>query len=92
MDWTEIVALENPVKEGYTFSGWSEVPATMPAEAVNIYGTWNVNGVYGIGVLGTLTVNGGTVTATGDGIYSTYSTITINSYIALSKPQTQANL
>ena len=27
-----------PTKEGYTFSGWSEIPATMPAEDVLIFG------------------------------------------------------
>ena len=39
----EIVALEEPVKEGYTFSGWSEIPATMPANDVEINGTFTVN-------------------------------------------------
>lgn len=40
---TEIVALENPVKEGYTFSGWIGVPATMPAHDVEINGTFSIN-------------------------------------------------
>lgn len=33
-----------PEKYGYNFSGWNtdKVPATMPAGAVNIYGTWSV--------------------------------------------------
>ncbi len=39
----ELTALETPTKEGYTFSGWSEVPATMPAENVTIEGTFTVN-------------------------------------------------
>ena len=32
-----------PEKEGYTFSGWSEIPATMPAENVTVTGTFAVN-------------------------------------------------
>jgi len=32
-----------PTKEGYTFSGWSEIPSTMPAKDVTVYGTFTVN-------------------------------------------------
>ena len=32
-----------PVKEGYTFSGWSEIPATMPAEDVTVTGSFTIN-------------------------------------------------
>ena len=32
-----------PTKEGYTFSGWSEIPATMPAHDVTVSGTFTVN-------------------------------------------------
>ncbi len=32
-----------PTKEGYTFSGWSEIPATMPAKDVVVTGTFSVN-------------------------------------------------
>ena len=32
-----------PTKEGYTFSGWSEIPMTMPAEDVTISGTFTIN-------------------------------------------------
>lgn len=39
----EITALEEPTKEGYTFSGWSTIPATMPAEDVIITGTFTKN-------------------------------------------------
>jgi uncharacterized repeat protein (TIGR02543 family) len=39
----EIKLLDEPTKEGYTFSGWSEAPATMPAENVVIKGTFAVN-------------------------------------------------
>lgn len=40
---TSITAEEEPQKEGYTFSGWSEIPATMPANAVTIRGSFTVN-------------------------------------------------
>ena len=40
---TAIVPIEAPEKEGHTFSGWSEVPATMPAEDITITGTFTVN-------------------------------------------------
>ena len=32
-----------PVREGYTFSGWSEIPATMPANDVTVTGTFTIN-------------------------------------------------
>ena len=32
-----------PTKEGYTFSGWSEIPSTMPANDVTVTGTFTVN-------------------------------------------------
>jgi hypothetical protein len=32
-----------PAKEGYTFSGWSTIPATMPAYDVTVTGTFKVN-------------------------------------------------
>ena len=32
-----------PTKEGYTFSGWSTIPATMPAYDVTVTGTFKVN-------------------------------------------------
>ena len=32
-----------PTKEGYTFSGWSEIPETMPAHEVMVTGTFSVN-------------------------------------------------
>ena len=40
---TTITLPEAPAKEGYTFSGWSEVPETMPASDVTISGTYTVN-------------------------------------------------
>ncbi|MCR5159169.1 MAG: Ig-like domain-containing protein [Prevotella sp.] len=32
-----------PTKDGYTFSGWSEIPATMPAHDVTVTGTFTAN-------------------------------------------------
>lgn len=34
---------EAPEKEGYTFSGWSEIPETMPDHDVEVTGTFTVN-------------------------------------------------
>ena len=38
-----LTPLAAPTKEGYTFSGWSEIPATMPAYDVVITGTFSIN-------------------------------------------------
>ena len=40
---TVIVVPESPVKEGYTFSGWSEVSETMPASNVTVTGSFSIN-------------------------------------------------
>ena len=32
-----------PEREGYTFSGWSEIPATMPDHDVTVTGTFSIN-------------------------------------------------
>ena len=40
---TEIELPAVPEKEGYTFSGWSDVPATMPAEDIIITGSYIVD-------------------------------------------------
>ncbi len=40
---TAISLLDEPTKEGYTFSGWSEVPETMPASDVTISGAFTIN-------------------------------------------------
>ena len=40
-----------PIKEDYTFSGWSEIPGTMPAEDVTVIGTFtkiDYTVIYGI--------------------------------------------
>lgn len=39
----KIIAEAEPSKEGYTFSGWSEIPETMPAHDVTVTGSFAVN-------------------------------------------------
>ena len=36
-----ITLLDQPFKEGYTFSGWSYVPDSMPANNIDVYGTFS---------------------------------------------------
>ena len=38
-----ITAEPNPVKAGYSFSGWSEIPSTMPANDVVVTGSFSIN-------------------------------------------------
>lgn len=38
-----ITAPEAPAREGYTFAGWGEIPATMPAKDIEINGSYTVN-------------------------------------------------
>ena len=38
-----ITAEAEPTKEGYTFSGWSNIPTTMPAKNVTVTGTFTIN-------------------------------------------------
>lgn len=38
-----VTPLAEPIKEGYTFSGWSEVPKTMPGHDVTVSGTFTIN-------------------------------------------------
>ncbi|MDE7350512.1 MAG: InlB B-repeat-containing protein [Muribaculaceae bacterium] len=39
----EISAPEAPAKEGYSFSGWTDCPATMPAHDVVVKGEYTIN-------------------------------------------------
>ncbi len=44
VDYGAVITPEpDPEKEGYTFSGWSEIPKTMPARTVIITGTFTIN-------------------------------------------------
>lgn len=36
----KVTAISEPTKSGYTFSGWSNIPSTMPAENISVYGTF----------------------------------------------------
>ena len=38
-----ITTPEAPIKEGYTFEGWKEVPENMPARDIEIVGSYKVN-------------------------------------------------
>ena len=38
-----IIPEAEPTKEGHTFSGWSEIPETMPANDVTVTGSFIVN-------------------------------------------------
>ena len=40
---TPLTPETDPTKEGYTFSGWSEIPETMPAEDVIVFGSFVIN-------------------------------------------------
>ena len=40
---TVLTPIEDPTKEGYTFSGWSDIPETMPAHDVTVTGSFSVN-------------------------------------------------
>ena len=40
---TTIVPEADPVKEGYTFSGWQGLPETMPANDVEVTATFSIN-------------------------------------------------
>ena len=42
LEGTAITPEPAPTKEGYEFSGWSTIPATMPAEDVTIIGTFTL--------------------------------------------------
>jgi len=40
---TSITPEAAPTKEGYIFTGWSEIPETMPAHDVTVTGTFSIN-------------------------------------------------
>ena len=61
---TSLTSEAEPTKDGYTFSGWSEIPETMPAQDVVVTGTFIVNRytvtfMYGNEVLSTIEVEYG---------------------------------
>ena len=40
---TAFVLIDEPIKEGYTFSGWSKTPTAMPANDLVVSGTFAIN-------------------------------------------------
>lgn len=40
-----ITVLDQPTKDGYTFSGWGEVPATMPVKDLTVAGTFSLSSI-----------------------------------------------
>ena len=40
---TTLTPIDSPKREGHTFSGWSEIPATMPAHDVEVTGSFTAN-------------------------------------------------
>lgn len=38
-----VTAIEAPAKEGHTFAGWNDIPATMPDHDIEIVGSYTVN-------------------------------------------------
>ena len=66
LETTPLTPETEPTKEGYTFSGWSELPETMPAHDVEVTGHFTVNRyqvtfMYGNEVLKTDSVEYGAV-------------------------------
>ncbi len=44
IEYGSVITPENsPSKEGYTFSGWSDIPNKMPAKDVTVTGTFSIN-------------------------------------------------
>ena len=70
---TEIKLLDAPVKEGYTFSGWSDAPMTMPAEDITIIGSFVATGISNVSADAAVKINGNSITLSG----ANNSTITI---------------
>lgn len=64
VEYGSTIVAETPSKEGYTFSGWQNLPEEMPAKDVTVTGTFTVNSykvtfMYGDNVLTTIEVNYG---------------------------------
>lgn len=55
---SNVTAIAGPTKEGHTFSGWSEIPETMPAQDVIISGVFTINKYFV-----TFTVDGAVIAA-----------------------------
>ena len=53
---TALTAIAEPTKEGYTFSGWEGLPATMPAQDVTVIGTFSINSYKATFIIGEETI------------------------------------
>lgn len=40
---SDISPLNEPSKQGYTFSGWSNIPPRMPANDIDVFGSFSIN-------------------------------------------------
>ena len=40
---SEIIPINAPYKEGYTFNGWQNLPETMPSKNITVYGDYSIN-------------------------------------------------
>ena len=67
---------EEPTKEGYTFSGWNEIPETMPAHNVIVTGTFEKDMIKG--------------DANGDGLVNVTDIVATVNYI-MNNPSTDFN-
>ena len=62
---SEIVLIDAPTKENYIFSGWSDYPATMPAENVTITGSFVHTSISGISADAIVKISGNSITLSG---------------------------
>ena len=62
---SEIVLIDAPTKEDYIFSGWSDYPATMPAENVTITGSFVHTSISGISADAIVKISGNSITLSG---------------------------
>ena len=66
-----ITTVANPIRDGYTFTGWSgAIPTTMPAHSIAVSAQWQVNS-YNITIN---QVTGGTITVMVNNVGSTMTT------------------
>ena len=75
-----ITPIEDPVREGYTFTGWNPaLPETMPAEHLTVVAQWQINS-YTVNVTVCDETPWGTVTGSGTFIYGTTDTLTATAF------------
>lgn len=55
---TKITPEAEPIKDGYSFLGWSNIPSTMPDHNVTIIGTFSSNNDNGLIIFGVIKDNG----------------------------------